>query len=126
MSALATAALVGGGGAAGAVVRHLADAVGARRPGDFPWATLVVNVVGSFVLGVVVGAASAPPADSAVVLLVGTGFCGALTTYGGFAFQVAVLSAGRPARRRTAVAYAVGSLVLAVLAATAGYALASG
>ena len=73
--------LVSVGGGLGAVCRYLVGQfVGERR---FPWATLVVNVVGSFLLGLVVFGVS----DSEIALLVGTGFCGAFTTFSSFSFQ---------------------------------------
>ena len=57
--------LVALGGAAGATTRYLLDGwVAQRAPGAFPWGTLVVNLSGSFVLGLVfalaIGAASCP------------------------------------------------------------------
>ena len=52
-----TAVLVMLGAAVGAPLRYLTDrAIQARTPGSFPWGTLTVNVVGSLVLGVVIGA----------------------------------------------------------------------
>ncbi|CAA9438778.1 MAG: Fluoride ion transporter CrcB [uncultured Pseudonocardia sp.] len=100
------------GGAAGAVVRHL---VGRwlNRDGA-PWGTAAVNVAGSFLLGAVLSAAG-----PAVVALVGTGFCGALTTYSTFALETAELP------RRRAVVYAVGSVVLGPAAAALGAAAVS-
>jgi CrcB protein len=65
-------------GAAGAVARYRVDsAVSARLPGDFPVGTLVVNLTGSFALGVLVGASVA----DRVAFLLGTGFMGGYTTF---------------------------------------------
>lgn len=71
--------LVGLGGAAGAAARYL---LGTRiaTPGR---ATLAVNVLGSFVLGFVTAAAL----DAPIALAVGTGFCGAFTTFSSFAVE---------------------------------------
>ena len=84
----------------------------------FPRATLLVNIIGTFVLGVVWHAS----ADARVV--VGTGFCGALTTFGGFAAQTMdLLQLGRlnvDGSTRTAVVYALGSLVGCAVAAWLG------
>ena len=65
-------------GALGAVARFRVDsAVSARLPSDFPLGTLVVNVTGSFALGVLVGASAA----QRVAFLLGTGFLGGYTTF---------------------------------------------
>ena len=75
-----TPLLVALGAAVGAVVRFW---VGHHLDGRTPWGTLLVNVAGSFVLGLVVGAQPSPDA----LALLGTGFCGGLTTYSAFAVQ---------------------------------------
>ena len=75
--------LVALGGAAGAVLRYLAGHLG-DAPRQVPWGTVAVNLVGSFVLGVVVGLGT----DGLGYDLAGLGFCGALTTYSSFAVQV--------------------------------------
>jgi fluoride exporter len=65
-------------GALGAVSRFRVDsAVSSRLPSDFPLGTLVVNLTGSFALGVIVGGA----APHRVAFLLGTGFTGGYTTF---------------------------------------------
>ncbi|MFG3009719.1 fluoride efflux transporter CrcB [Streptomyces cinerochromogenes] len=80
--------LVVAGAVVGAPVRYLTDrAVQARHDSLFPWGTLVVNVVGCLVLGLLTGAVSAGVAGPHLRLLVGTGLCGALTTYSTFSYE---------------------------------------
>lgn len=104
------------GAAVGAPLRYLTDRAVQARLGA-PWGTFVVNVVGSFVLGAVVGAAASP----AVLALVGTGFCGALTTYSTFGWETVEL--GRDGRRAAAVLNALGSVAAGLAAASLGLAL---
>lgn len=75
-----TVLLVALGAAVGAPLRYVAGHLLDRR---LPWGTLLVNVTGSFLLGAFGAAALS---DSALALL-GTGFCGGLTTYSAFAVQ---------------------------------------
>lgn len=80
--------LVIGGAAVGAPLRYLSDrAIQSRHDRVFPWGTLAVNVIGSLILGVVTGAVTAGGASPQVQLAVGTGFCGALTTYSTFSYE---------------------------------------
>ncbi|MEU7900181.1 fluoride efflux transporter CrcB [Nonomuraea sp. NPDC049152] len=80
--------LVSLGGAVGAPLRYLTDrAVQARHDTVFPWGTFTANVVGSLILGVLTGAALSGAAGADVQLLLGTGLCGALTTYSTFSVE---------------------------------------
>ena len=112
-----TALLVVLGAAVGAPLRLLATRVAGRSP---ELGTLAVNVLGSAVLGVLLGLADAP---AGVVALVGTGFCGALTTFSTFGADVVRLLDERALGR--AVGYLLATLVLGLGAAAAGYALAA-
>jgi CrcB protein len=117
-----TALLVVLGAAVGAPLRLLADRVAvARRGSGTVLGTLTVNVVGSAVLGLVLGLARAP---AWVGALVGTGFCGALTTFSTFGYDVVRLVEERVVAR--ALAYLTATLVLGIGAAAVAYVLARG
>jgi CrcB protein len=80
--------LVIAGAAVGAPLRYLSDrAVQARHDTVFPWGTFTVNVLGSLILGILTGAVRAGGASPQIQLALGTGFCGALTTYSTFSYE---------------------------------------
>ena len=83
-----TVAMVLLGGAIGAPLRYLTDlVVQSRHDSVFPWGTFTVNMTGSLVLGVMAAAVTGAGVPSWVLALVGTGFCGALTTFSTFGFE---------------------------------------
>jgi CrcB protein len=91
----------------------------------FPWATFGVNVIGSFVLGLVVTlVVERWPGDRFIRPLVAVGFCGGFTTFSTFAVEVD--QRARHGHTGTAAAYVVASLVAGVGAALAGTTLARG
>lgn len=111
--------LVALGAAVGAPARFLTDRwVQSRHDTVFPWGTLTVNVIGSFVLGVVLGGAAAGGVPDAVVQAVGIGFCGGLTTYSTFSYETVRLAESGSARY--AVANVLVSLAGGLLAALLG------
>ncbi len=87
LGALAVAA----GGAAGSLLRYWATLAAARVGWvAFPWSTIAINVVGSFVIGWVATATmpgGASPASHEARLLVMTGLCGGFTTFSAFSLQ---------------------------------------
>jgi fluoride exporter len=118
-----TALLVVVGAMVGAPLRYLTDrAVQARHDSVFPWGTFAVNVAGSFVLGLLVGGAAAHGVSASVVALMGTGFCGALTTYSTFSYEVVRLT--QNGYRFYAAANVVASVVAGLGAAFCGAAVA--
>ncbi len=112
--------LVAAGGALGAVGRHLVTVAATAWLGSgFPWGTLIVNVAGSFLLGVLVALLSAvwtPPGEMRLFLV--TGFLGAFTTFS--AFSLDVVSEFERGHNSLAILYVVASVVLSVLALLAG------
>ncbi|MFV0459051.1 MAG: fluoride efflux transporter FluC [Actinomycetales bacterium] len=121
---LATGILVMLGGALGAGCRYLvAEAVRAWLPPSdaarVPWATTIVNVAGSFLLGVVTGLAGLQavggPAGAA---LLGVGFCGGFTTFSTFAVDCVSLFSARAARALST--YLAINVVAGCAAAAAG------
>ena len=114
--------LVIAGAAIGAPLRYLADrAIQARHDTVFPWGTFTVNVLGSLILGIVAGAVTAGGASQQVQLAVGTGFCGALTTYSTFSYETLRLL--EDDARLFAAANVVASIVAGLGAAFLGVAI---
>ena len=99
------------GGVVGALARAWVAEALAHDPGRWPWATLIVNVAGAFVLGAVA-------ARGYRRALIGQGFCGALTTFS--AFQLELLQMLDHGRTGLALAYAAASLALGLAAAELG------
>jgi CrcB protein len=109
---------VGACGGTFAIARFLVDAVVSLRiASEFPWGTFVVNVSGSFVLGLIVGTALSGTA----LLLEGTASIGAYTTFSTWMFETHRL--GEDDDRRPLLAYLVGTAVVGLAAATLGRAL---
>ena len=113
---LAVIMAVGLGGAMGALARALA---GRWIQASFPFATLLVNVAGSFLLA---AAYAWLPGESELArALVGSGFCGALTTFSTFILECVILA--RSGQWQRAGLYLVLTLVLCCLASWAGFRL---
>jgi CrcB protein len=116
---------VAAGGALGSVARYWLAAFVAGLTGPFfPWGTLLINVLGSFVIGWF-GAWTGPdgaidvPPDIRVFVLVG--ICGGFTTFSSFSLQtLELLNAGETLR---AGSYILGSVALCLLAVWAGFVL---
>ncbi len=109
------------GGALGGLARAgLVEALPVPERG-WPWATFIANIAGTFLLGMLVTRLQErlPPSTYRRPLL-GTGFCGALTTFS--TVQVEVLALGRDGSAGLAAAYLIASLAaggLAIVVATA-------
>ncbi len=119
-------------GACGALARYGLHAVvqtrvatrsAARIQPRFPWGTVVVNLSGSFVLGLLVGFVVYQGLDPEVRTIAGTGFLGAYTTFSSYSFETfGLVEDGLPV---AAALNAVGSVVAGLVLATAGFLLAS-
>jgi len=110
--------LVALGAAVGAPLRYLVDQwISTRSASRLPWGTFIVNVAGSLVLGGLLGAG----APQGAVLAVGTGFCGALTTYSTFGYDTVRLIEERA--YLLSALNVVGTLAVGLAAATVGWAV---
>lgn len=108
------------GAAAGANLRYLISIWSAARWGaEFPYGTLIINVLGSLLIGIVLElAVHRVRLEEPVRLLIVTGVLGGFTTFSTFSYETyALVSAGRMA---AAAAYAGGSVALGIVAAFAG------
>lgn len=119
-------ALVACGGVLGTALRE-ALALAVPPVHGIPWALLVCNLSGAFVLGILLEALARRGADSglrrALRLFLGTGVIGGYTSYS--ALSLAVVQAGSSGSAGVAVAYGLGSVLLGLLATAAGVLVAS-
>ncbi len=113
------------GGAIGSVGRFWLTAAMTGLTGPrLPWGTLLINVLGSFVIGLVAGVTLTPARvglhpDMRIFLM--TGVCGGFTTFSAFSLQtLELMQAGETV---PALGYAVGSVVLCVVATWCGWLL---
>jgi CrcB protein len=114
---------VAGGAAIGAPCRYLLDRlVQGRHEQRFPWGTLLINLLGSAVLGVLIGLTSGRGLPSVVLAAAGTGWCGAFTTYSTFGYETIQLARdGLHWRALANAAVSVGGgLALAALGVVVG------
>jgi len=118
-------AAIGLGGALGTMARYAVERGIVADPAGIPWATLTVNVVGSFLLGVVVTLVTERwPRDRYLRPLVAVGFCGGFTTFSTFAVEVD--QRVRHGHAGVALAYLAASLLAGLGAALAGISVARG
>ncbi|MFP5321199.1 MAG: fluoride efflux transporter CrcB [Acidimicrobiia bacterium] len=118
-----TTLLVGIAGALGAVARYrIGTAIGLR---SFPWATLLVNVVGCFLLALVLAGPAGTRWSDATTAAVAVGFLGAFTTFSTFGWETfTLLRADDVARAATYVGLSLaGGLAATALGWAAGRAL---
>ena len=110
---------VAAGGLVGAPSRYLLDrAITGRAESDRPWGTFVINVTGSLLLGFLTGLTMTGHLSEVGKALLGTGFCGAYTTFSTFTVEATDLV--RAGHAETALAYLAGSIFAGLLAVWAG------
>lgn len=109
-------------GGLGAVARFVVDGeVKRRRSSTFPWATFVINVSGSLILGLLTGILIATSGPASLKAVIGTGFCGGYTT-----FSTAVVETIRLLQRGEkglALVNAAGTWVATLIASGVGLAV---
>jgi CrcB protein len=112
--------LVGAGGFVGSVARFLSQQAIARiYPSSFPWGTMLVNIAGCFIIGLVYGLGEKGNILSPEMrLLLATGFCGGFTTFSSFAYDNVGLL--RDGELLYAFLYIAVSVLIGLLAAYLG------
>jgi fluoride exporter len=112
-------AVVAAGGALGALARWAVVEALPHSRGSFPWATLLTNVLGCFLIGVLMVVVIERLPDQRLVRpFLGTGILGGFTTFSTYAVDTrTLLAADRPV---LAAAYLLGTLVVGLLAVVAG------
>ncbi|WP_411282073.1 fluoride efflux transporter CrcB [Gemmatimonas sp.] len=106
------------GGATGSVARYVVGVLMLRTSGGFPVSTLSINVVGSFLIGLLARLFDAPDHNQVLRVALTVGLCGGFTTFSTFSAEaVTLLQQGKAGR---AVLYVSVSVVAGVLATLAG------
>jgi len=109
--------LVGAGGALGSMLRYTGNLLQQGR--SFPLATLVINILGSLVIGMVMGWCLRSETSANWKLFLATGICGGFTTFSAFSFEnVQMLQNGKIF---LSLLYISGSVVFGIAAAWLGY-----
>ena len=111
--------IVAGAGGIGAVARFLLDSlVGQHTHGRIPLGTMLINILGSFTLGLISGWWATHGGDPVLRAALGVGFCGGFTTFSTACVETARLA--RADSNTIALAHALGMLATSVLAAALG------
>jgi len=109
--------LVGLGGMIGSVMRYLTSHI--IRHDSFPYATFTVNIVGSLLIGAIMGVASKQEGFANWRLFLATGICGGFTTFSAFAWENMQMI--QQARYGAFILYTGASLVFGIAAVMLGY-----
>ncbi|MEX2570016.1 MAG: fluoride efflux transporter CrcB [Gemmatimonadota bacterium] len=115
---------VGLGGGIGALVRFAIEGWALTWTGGIvPWGTLAVNLIGSTLLGILLGVFGRVQFSPRLRALLTAGFCGGMTTFSTFSYQVVALVSG--GSYTTAAAYAAGSITVCTFGVAVGHAVAA-
>ncbi|PZE20891.1 fluoride efflux transporter CrcB [Paenibacillus xerothermodurans] len=111
--------LIGFGGAVGTLCRfYLGRWVNSKMKSQFPWGTWVINATGSFALGLLLSMHANEQISDLVWMVMGTGFCGAYTTFSTFGYEtIQLVQQGEMAK---AALYVVSSVLLGLWSAFVG------
>ncbi len=111
--------LVGLGGAIGSVLRYLFGIwLSKYGSNDFPWSTFTINIIGSFVMGLLLGYFSQNNSQPELKLLLVTGLCGGFTTFS--AFTAENINLMQSAQWGLAFMYIISSIVFGLAAVFIG------
>lgn len=107
-------------GGLGACLRFVLDAlIKQQLPASLPWGTILINISGSFALGLLIGLLSTGLLSEQWLMAIGTGLLGGYTTFSTASFEtIRLIQAGR---LTASLINALGTLVSAVLAALLGF-----
>lgn len=109
--------LVGLGGGLGAIMRYLISLL--VKTGYFPLGTLLINIVGSLVLGIVMASTINEPGPGPTKLFLATGICGGFTTFSAFAYET--LSLLQIGKYESAFLYILLSVAISIAATWIGF-----
>lgn len=111
-------------GGAGAATRFVIDGVIRTRFGrQFPWATMIINITGSLILGALAGFVAANSLPTGLCLILGVGFCGGYTTFSTASYESVRLLEKKSYKE--AAIYITVTLVLSIASAMVGLLLAN-
>lgn len=84
-----TLLLIGTGGFAGSISRYLLTKfIATKWPMAFPWGTFSVNIIGCFLIGIIMGMSFQSSISTQTRLLLATGFCGGFTTFSTYSLEI--------------------------------------
>ncbi len=109
--------LVGAGGAIGSMLRYAGNIIYQNK--TFPATTFIINIVGSLIIGIVMGWCLKNETSANWKLFLATGICGGFTTFSAFSFENLLLL--QNGKIFLSLLYIVGSVVIGIAAALLGY-----